>query len=296
MYILTINTYISAMRKTHLYEPFSINVKIMDRCPMETHMHSFFQLVHIVSGTGRQHINQSEFEYKQGHLFLITPKDRHFFDVETTTKFFFLEFNNIYIKSKGLHTENIQRLEYILQNANHKPGCILKNERDRNLVTSIIQALLIEDGDGDLYDKEITQQLINTLIVVVGRNIAKYLPEKINASSQDKIVGILNYIQANIYHPDKIRTESICEHFNISNNYLGRYFKKHCGETMQSYITRYKTSLIAHRLEHSDKRINELVFEFGFTDESHLSRFFKKQKDVGPKVYRQRFQQEKQLR
>src|SRR5690606_16398080 len=250
LYIFAIIKYNCAMQKTHLYEPFSIRLRKLDECPLDLHRHSFFQLIYIVSGTGKQCINNSEFQYNPGHLFLISPKDQHWFKVETTTEFFFLEFNNIYIKSSALQTENIQRLEYILQNANQKPGCLLKNDTDKMLVDPIIQALIREISNRDLYDKEITQQLVNTLIVIVARNIAKFIPEKINMSSQDKIVNILKYIQSNIYEPDKIRAEEICKHFGISKNYLGRYFKNHCGETMQSYISRYKASLIAHRLKY----------------------------------------------
>jgi AraC-like DNA-binding protein len=34
--------------------------------------------------------------------------------------------------------------------------------------------------------------------------------------------------------------------------------------------------LIEHRLLFSDMRVNEIVSEFGFSDESHLNKFFKK--------------------
>jgi AraC-like DNA-binding protein len=277
------------MRREFLYEPYSINFEILDEYPKREHTHSFFEMVYILSGTGKQCINQHKFDYQQGHLFLITPQDCHSFDIESTTQFFFLRFNDIYIKSKPLQTENIRHLEFILQNANHKPGCVLKNQTDKNLIKPVVEALIREAVNKDLYDKEITQQLVNTLIVVVARNIAKYLPEGINSSSEEKMVDILNYIQTNIYEPEKIRTEVICLHFGISANYLGRYFKKHGGETMQSYITHYKTTLIEHRLKHSDKRINEIVFEFGFTDESHLNKFFKQQNGVGPKAFRASF-------
>ncbi|WP_134088607.1 helix-turn-helix domain-containing protein [Olivibacter sp. XZL3] len=276
------------MREKNLYEPFSISVRTLEECPIE-HTHSFFQLVYILSGHGKHCVSEHKFPYQPGHLFLISPQIRHSFEVERTTQFFFLQFNNIYIQSNALQTENIQRLEFILQNANHRPGCILKNQTDRSLVGALIEALVREAVNRDLYDREITQQLVNTMIVVVARNIAKYMPEKINGGSEEKIVDILNYIQSNIYEPDRIRAEAICSRFGISANYLGRYFKKHCGETMQSYIAQYKTTLITHRLEHSDRRINELVVEFGFTDESHLNRFFKRQKGISPKTYRQQF-------
>ncbi|WP_315823771.1 helix-turn-helix domain-containing protein [Paraflavitalea speifideaquila] len=62
----------------------------------------------------------------------------------------------------------------------------------------------------------------------------------------------------------------------ISLHYLGRYFKKQTGETLQQYITHYKLRLIEARLLHSDRRIGEIAAELQFTDESHLNRLFKK--------------------
>lgn len=277
------------MKNDHLYEPYSISFETLDEFPSsKTHKH-FFELVYILSGSGSHCINQHQFRYGENHMFLLTPQDCNKFLIDTTTHFFFLRFNNIYLKKNGLQMENIQRLEFILQNANHKPGCILKNQSDKSLVRPMVEAIIREAVNRDLYDSEITQQLVNTMIVVVARNIAKYLPEHVDTSSEEKIVDILNYIQSNIYESEKIRTEAISRHFGISENYLGRYFKKHCGETMQSYINHYKITLIEHRLKHSDKRINEIVSELGFTDESHLNKFFKQQKGMSPKAFRESF-------
>jgi AraC-like DNA-binding protein len=44
--------------------------------------------------------------------------------------------------------------------------------------------------------------------------------------------------------------------------------------------------LIEARLKFSDKRINEISGEFGFTDESHFNKFFRKNNGVSPSVYR----------
>ncbi|SEW46816.1 transcriptional regulator, AraC family [Chitinophaga sp. YR573] len=274
------------MIKEILYEPYSIKFATLDEGPETEHKHSFFELVYIQSGTGTQCINNSRSKYQPGHMFLLTPDDCHSFDIATTTEFFFLQFNDIYIKNNGLLSENIRRLEYILQNANHQPGCILKNLPDKTLVKPMVEAIIREYVNRDLYNQELIHQLVNTLIIIVARNIAKYLPEQVNVATEEKAMDILQYIQHNIYYPEKLKAESISDNFRISNAYLGRYFKKHTNETMQQYITNYKTKLIEHRLKFSDKRINEIADEFGFTDESHLNKYFRKQKGKSPKAYR----------
>lgn len=274
------------MKQQNLYQPFEIIYEEVDEYNMSAHQHSFFELVYIVSGTGLQCINNNAFEYHNGHLFLITPTDCHSFDVHQTTCFLFVRFNNIYLHSKSFGDDRIKRLEFILENANHQPGCILKNKTDKKLVEPIIHAIIREGLNRDLYNTELIQQLINTLILIVARNIAMYLPENITSQTEIKSLDILQYIQANIYQPEKLKAEIIADHFGISKTYLGRYFKKHTNQTMQQYIIDYKLKLVETRLRYSNLRINEIVSELGFSDESHLNRIFKKYKGVSPSEFR----------
>lgn len=171
-------------------------------------------------------------------------------------------------------------------NANHKPGCILKNLVDKPIVKQLVDAVMREGETGDIYGSELVLQYVNTLIVLVARNIAKFLHLDVNERTDQKASHILSFIQAHIYYPEKLRAEYLCEHFNISINYLGKYFKQHTGSTLQKYIMQYRQTLIEHRLSHSDKRLGEIVDEFGFTDESHLNKFFKANAGMSPKTFR----------
>jgi AraC-like DNA-binding protein len=185
--------------------------------------------------------------------------------------------------------ENIQRLEFILQHANHRPGCILRNQTDKLLVKPMIEAIIREYLNKKIYSSEIITQLINTIVIVVARNIALFLPEQIDENSEEKSLNILQYIQSNICYPEKIKAKTISQHFGISPNYLGRYFKKQTNETMQQYIFNYKMQMAESRLLHSEMRISEIVEELGFTDESHLNKLFKKYKGCNPTDFRKRY-------
>jgi AraC-like DNA-binding protein len=274
------------MQKENIYEPFAIKFITVDDCPKPGHGHNFFELVYVISGTGTQSINGNKFHYRAGHMFLITPEDSHSFEIETTTEFFFLRFTDIYLKKSSILSDNIQRLEFILHNANHRPGCVLKNHSDKPFVQATIEAIRNEFEHKDLYNRELVQQMVNTLIIVVARNIARYLPEQVDTGAEEKAMDILQYIQQNIYYPEKLKASNISSNFAVSEAYFGRYFKRHANETLQRYITNYKTKMIEHRLQFSDKRLNEIAGEFGFTDESHFNKFFRKQSGQSPKAYR----------
>jgi AraC-like DNA-binding protein len=273
------------MIKENLYESYTITFVSATTCPKTEHRHSFFELVFIRSGYGIHHLNDSSCGYKPGNLFLITPEDRHWFTIEQKTEFMFLRFNNIYLQEhSGL--DNLRRIEYILHNANHHPECILQNIGDRSFTAPIVEELFREHTIADLYNQEMTYQLVNTLIVIVARNIAKYLPEYLSIPDGEKALDILQHIQEHIFEPEKLSAAHLSNKFAISETYLGRYFKRYTNETMQNYISKYKVKLIEHRLRFSNKRIQEIANEFNFTDVSHLNKFFKKQTGNTLKIHR----------
>jgi AraC family L-rhamnose operon transcriptional activator RhaR len=278
--------------KENMYQPFEVIFQELDECPKDGHSHNFFELVYIISGTGKQCINRSTFNYHAGHMFLITPEDCHSFDIATKTTFCFIRFNDQYIKSNyrdadvSGKNERVKKLEFILQNANHQPGCILRQPGDKALVKPMVDSILREYVNRDLYNKELIEHLVNTLIIVVARNIAKILPEHVSEGTEERAVNILHYIHQHIFEPEKIRTELISRHFGVSENYLGKYFKKQTGETLQQYVINYKLRMVENRLLHSEMRIGEIAAEMSFTDESHLNKLFKKYKGLTPSDFR----------
>ncbi len=273
----------AGMQIRNLYEPFEIEYLESGECPMGAHKHNFFELVYIVEGTGIQCINKNNWTYGPEKLFLLMPQDCHSFKVEKSTKFFFIRFNEVYIKDQN--KELIKKLEFIFQNHNRLPGCILKNKADKPLVKSLIEALIREYINQYPYQRELTQQIVNTLLTIVARNISLSSPE-IQRNTEARDLSMLSYIHQNIYSPELLKAEEMAAQFNISPTYVSEYFKKLTGESMQQYITNYKLKLVETRLQYSDMRMNEIAFELNFTDESHLNRIFKKYKGVSPSEFR----------
>lgn len=112
--------------------------------------------------------------------------------------FSFLRFNNSYLKAGRLPAENVQRLEFILQNTNRRPGCILKNQTDKQLVKPLIEAIGREHMNRNIYNQELIQHLINSRIVVLARNIAKYQELGVSEQTDMRVFDMLQYIQTHI--------------------------------------------------------------------------------------------------
>src|SRR6185437_12294770 len=168
----------------------------------------------------------------------------------------------------------------------HTPGCILREEGDRPLVQALAEALARESGGDRKFHREVIQQLVNTLITLVARNIGLPVRDRLVEGQSRLILDIIGYIHQHIYSPELLRANELASNFNISINYISEYFKKQTGETLQQYITGYKLKLVESRLRYSDLRMGEIVAELGFTDESHLNRTFKKYRGMSPSFYR----------
>jgi AraC-like DNA-binding protein len=279
------------MQIQNLFQPFEIEFMKVNECPCKPHKNTFFELVYIMNGEGVYHINENTFMYQGENLFLVMPMDKHYTKVKSTTSFLFIRFNNIYLNAQTAKDQHsnlgdwIQKLEYILQNSNPLLGCIIRNIQDKPLVKAVANAIVQEYVNQQPLHRELVQQLINTLITVVARNISLHIAEKTHVS-QNISLDILHYIHLNIYNSEKLKAENIASHFHISLNYISEYFKKHTGENLQQYIINYKLSLVEIRLMHSNMRLNEIAYELGFTDESHLTKTFKKYKGVSPSIYK----------
>ena len=271
------------METKNLYTAYDLELLETYNYSARTHKNTFFEMVFVLDGTGIQIINGHQLPYAPNKLFLIFPQDQHSFQVDSYSRFFFIRFSNDYLKLQT--SQNIKDLEYIFNSYNHLPGCILKTITDKPFIRATVEALIREKENKSPHQEQITQQLINTIIAFAARNLTLQEIEVLSGNITN-VMPVINYVHQFIFQPEKLKIEQIAAKFNLSPNYVGEYFKKHTGESLQQYITLYKIKLIESRLRLTDMRINEIAFEFGFTDQSHLNRIFKKYKGVVPSEYR----------
>ncbi|MCW3463169.1 AraC family transcriptional regulator [Chitinophaga nivalis] len=272
------------MGKEHMRQSVEVLYKVVEECPVTTLQLTFFQVAYVISGTGTMRINGHEMPYRAANLFLLTPQDHYTFEIGTTTEFLLVRFDHSYIKE--YQWKGIDHMAHLLDHATHMSGCILKNKPDEALVKSIVDSLVHEIHHQDLYNEDLIMHFVNALIVISARNISKIKPAHLKQNADKRILEIINYIKTNIYYPQKLKAVAMGEAFGISTTYLGSYFKTQSGETIQHFIATYKIRMIEHRLKFSDRRINEIALEFGFADESHLNKFFRKHKGINLTGYR----------
>lgn len=215
----------------NLHQAFDIEYKEVDICPIDEHRHTFFELVYILHGKGEQQVNQQGLAYAPGDLFLILPQDTHVFVCAATTGFLFVRSNDIYLEG------GIQKMEFIFHNASHTPGCILREEGDRPLVRALAEALTRESGGDRNFHREVIQQLVNTLITLVARNIGLPVRDRlVEGQSRQYITGYkLKLVESRLRYSDLRMGEIVAELGFTDESHLNRTFKKYRGMSPSVY-------------------------------------------------------------
>jgi AraC-like DNA-binding protein len=272
------------MARENIYQSLEIFYEKVDHCPLRERMFNFFEMVYVISGSGMHAVNGNRFAFFSEDLFLITPSDTHEFDLVSTCEFMVIRFGQNYINE--YQWKSIDHLECILHYASDLSGSVLINEDDKEIVGQLIQNLRLANSDSRMYAQDLIRHLVNAIIVIAARNIALLKPSGLSTNPDNRITQILDYIQEHIRQPDLLRINVIADRFGMSPTYLGSYFRRQCADSLQQYISSYRIRLIEHRLRFSGKRIHEIADEFGFADESHINKFFKRHKQMSLGTYR----------
>ncbi|MDG3581197.1 AraC family transcriptional regulator [Galbibacter pacificus] len=281
------------MKRKQLYQPMELFISENENWQESALIYHFFEILQIMDGSGQRIVNENNHTYGKGDIFLFTPMDCRGFKSREPTKFCSIRFSEVFLTSETNPTfQNnrlswLKQLEQIFYNHNRYESVVIQSIEDCQMITNLISNIIIEHDQKGLCSQQHTQQYITLILNILSRNLTTKPNPGILLNDEPLINKILTHIKKNIGNPGQLKTTTLAKTFNISKNYIGEYFKKLTGETLQHYISLYKMKYIEQRLLYSDYTIGQISDELGFTDESHLSRQFKKYKGMSPSKYRQ---------
>ncbi|MBB6498028.1 AraC family transcriptional regulator [Pedobacter cryoconitis] len=285
------------MKSKHLHKPFDIFVSDMEHWNERPLIYQFFEIVQIMDGEGIRIVNENKFPYSKGSIFLFTPLDCRGFESRTNTRYCSIRFSEVFLEQYKTKQEKekviqwLKQLETIFTYHNRFEQVLIKESRDCDMITALIENMLVEYDNKPSYYDENLQHLVVLILNIISRNVN---PQQITAHAkmdEPLINKMLVYLHQHIHCPKNLRIKHLAEQFNLSANYIGEYFKNLTGDSLHCYLTQYKMNIVEQRLIYSEHTIGQIADDLGFSDESHLSRQFKKHKGITAVAYRKQFKQ-----
>ncbi|MBK0369247.1 AraC family transcriptional regulator [Flavobacterium agrisoli] len=271
------------MPKLKQFETLLIDEFEEDQFHLPPHSHTYYEIIYIKKGSGIHHINNNLLPYKQGNLFVISPEDQHYFDIKRHTQFVYIKFTDNYFNSnKNLSCDDllVNSPEDFMRDQLLKETVLHFDEPCKTILKNTIDNITAYNCKADITHSPIVFYQILSIFGLIKETIRCMnlrTPSK-NANNEQ----IASYIHQNIYYPKLVQIKVISNHFNIAESYFSSYFKRTFSISYREYIHNLRLSLLEKRFQNKQLSIKQIVDEFGFTDESHLSNYFKKRKHINP--------------
>lgn len=163
-----------------------------------------------------------------------------------------------------------------------------------DFVTNTIYVITPDDTIGHLL-KEIKKACMNDLITNMKESLRVKqliaacllnLPDELwdSGNIDHRILKSIKFIEGNFRR--KITNEQLADIANMAVNSFARLFKMSTKITTQQYILKLRVEASCHLMHHSNKSLDEISYECGFSDRHHFSKIFKKTMKVNPSDYK----------
>lgn len=131
-----------------------------------------------------------------------------------------------------------------------------------------------------------SEELFNEMYKIIDKLIdTVYLLTDNNQYSILKIAK--EYINNN--YKNNITINKISNYLYISDYYLCHLFKENLNYTVNEYITRVRIEKSIEFMQNRELNIRDIMYEVGFSSQSHFTKIFKKIIGVTPGVYRNKY-------
>ena len=169
---------------------------------------------------------------------------------------------------------------------------VLYTSRDDRDLRILIETLLLRYLNMEYAD---LSEIASLLFQIIHKLTADYRMDKdslkiyLKERMSEKIDRILNYI--NHYYCEPLSLTDVAAHFQVSETYLSRYFKKKTGKNFINYLNEVRIENAALELRGTDASITNIAMDSGFSTPSVLNRYFKKKYGITPSEYRKQIEE-----
>jgi len=247
---------------------------------------NYYSLIWVKEGTGKLKTDFSEYNFGPNSLFSFTPYQPFMF-LSTLIKgiaiyfhsdFFCIHKHETEVTCNGVIFNNIYQMPFIRV-----------DEALQNTLNKLIEQIKSEMQNPGLAQYELLISYMKIFLISASRSKIEQQPEVIQSKKGKKEPVILQNLKESIEKDFKSKhtPNDYAASLNISPNALAKIIKKHFNKTLTTLITERIIIEAKRELYLTNKSVKQIAYELGYNDEYYFSRFFKKNTDISPQVYRE---------
>ncbi|MDI3476870.1 MAG: AraC family transcriptional regulator, transcriptional activator for feuABC-ybbA operon [Thermoanaerobacterium sp.] len=234
------------------------------------------EMIFVCEGNGHIVIGGNRYPIEKGMLFYIPPGVQQTIEprVQNPEHYMTVHFSAWRMvldpDGKWKYQENIQIL--------HQPSA--QKIADYTNVKELFEKLLDTWNDKGPSYEFIAGTLLRQLLILISQNNKR---QSKNYAISLKIDRIIEYMRQNINR--KITLEELSRIAGLSTFYLSRAFKNATGYSIITYFNKMKIDKAKELLIEGNKKVKEVAYELGYTNEFYFSRIFKRIEGLSPSEF-----------
>lgn len=153
--------------------------------------------------------------------------------------------------------------------------------------SGVLQELyLLASSDDYVRDMQIYGKLVELLTLLMQESWHPGTTRVTNAKKQN-LQEIKEYLDA--HYSEKITLDDLAERFYINKFYLTRVFKEQFGQSVTNYLVQLRITQAKRMLRFTDRSIEAIAQDCGWSDANYFSRLFKKVEGIPPGEFRRQW-------
>ncbi len=253
------------------------------------HNHDFFEMMYVYSGTCTNYISGREMKLKAGDLLLYNLQTVHklVIDDPEAAVFNILAGREVFC---GLFLDLMKSEDPLMQFYVHSiydiPGdqFMIFHLADEERTVQPLHDLIIEAVRKDaMYDKIMQADFLNLLIRLARLRSEKQTEKSVASKDCMDINEILTYIHDNYR---TVTLQSLSDHYSYTTRSMIRFLKKYTARTFTEIVREYRLLNACGWLKNTDKPIDEIALETGFTERGYFDKVFKTRFRMTPHEFR----------
>lgn len=253
---------------------------------VKKHHHSFYELHYVLNGDVHTEVDGVEKIINENQFYIISPGAYHSHEQKGAAGHIGIairwEVENIDISFKNLGIYS--SLDRVVHNMNNTFFEVYND--DGGFISRLLRLLELQENGCTLLEKQLFLLQIFLYLENDYFKAVKELPVDKNKDfiETNIINDVIQFIEEN-YSQD-IGVNDIADSVHISYSYLSKLFKNYEKVTLNEYLTSVRLKRAQKLLKCSDKTVEAVSREVGFTSIYYFSTVFKKQFGQSPNEYR----------
>ena len=256
---------------------------------VDAHLHNFYELHYILSGSAKLYINGKTIGINKNDLIFINKNNLHYtLSYSEDLKFVSLSFDVIKNNNQPLSTLDYVKIKKHLFGAS---DFVVTNDKVFESIFNKIYKEQNKEKSSELLDFKIYQSALLVFMhfinVLIEQTISLEgdLPWESSQKYKDEIIKIDKYISE--HYMEDVSLKELAGKFFLSERQMARIFYDLIGESFHKYLLRQRMNVAISHIKDGDVSLTEMPYICGFKTYSGFYMAFKKYFGISPNVYRE---------